>query len=181
MRRSLALVTLATATATAACSGPAAPVAAPGAAPSAAQPPPSATASPVPFDDTEPIPGLTYTPALACEMADAAYQELDGSSRRHVLDGAAAERAGDRAGVRRELAALKPLFTSVSATFADTAAKVTDPTIRSALESLAGSAGKAATFTTFAQFGSLAALTAPAEAVLKRECPKAGHPLRNIT
>jgi hypothetical protein len=177
MRLCLVLVTLAVLAATAACSRPAAPAAAPAAAPPRA----SAGASPVPFDDTDPIPGLTYSPAQACEMADAAYQELDGSSRRHIVDGVAAERVGDRATVRSELAALKPLFTSVSATFADTAGKVTDPAIKPALESLATSAAKAATFTTFAEFSSMAALTAPAEAILKRECPKAGYPLRNIT
>lgn len=120
-----------------------------------------------------------FSTAEACEMADLIYP-LDERHQKIVRDGMAAERRGDTAGVAAALKALEPLFSSTAATFADTAAKVADPAVKTALNTLADASAKATLFTSFAEFDKMAGLTAPAEAVLKVECPKAGYPLKNI-
>ncbi|MEV0806904.1 hypothetical protein [Micromonospora sp. NPDC050200] len=124
--------------------------------------------------------GLVMEPAVACEAADAAYHSLGPGARAQIVKGVTAEAKGDTTGVKEALAALKPLFTSTSATFADTASKVTDPALKEALMSLSETAAKEATFTSFVEFDSLAAMTAPAEATLKQKCADAGYPMKNI-
>lgn len=120
-----------------------------------------------------------YTPAQACEMADLTYP-LSDRAQADVQAGYAAEKAGDTAGVRKALDALKPVFSSTAATFADTASKVADPALKTAINSLAAAAAQAASFTSFAEFDKMAELTASGEAILKIECPKAGYRLKNI-
>jgi hypothetical protein len=120
-----------------------------------------------------------YTAAQACEMTDLSYP-LSESAQADVRAGYAAEQRGDKAGVRKALEALQPVFTSSAATFADTASKVADPALKTALNSLADAATKATTFTTFAEFDKMEELTASGEAILKIECPKAGYQLKNI-
>ncbi|GAA4691044.1 hypothetical protein [Phytohabitans rumicis] len=176
MRRTLAL-TLACLVFAASCSDPAR---SPAADPTTPAPAAPATTAGEPLDGTEMDLEGVFTPAVACETADLMYRNLDELSQEHIRAGVAAERSGDKAGVAQALAALEPLLTSTSATFADTAGKVADPVLKDALTSLSASAAKAATFTTFAEFNTLAALTAPAEVTLKRECPKAGYVLKNI-
>lgn len=125
-------------------------------------------------------PELNMTPLIACETVDAAYHTLGPASQAQILKGVRAERIGDKATVAEVLANLEPLWTSTSATFADAASKVSDPALKAALISLSASVAKAADFTTFAEFDQLAALTAPAEATLKRICPANGYQLKNI-
>lgn len=120
-----------------------------------------------------------YTAAQACEMTDLSYP-LSENAQADVRAGYAAEQRGDKAGVRKALEALQPVFTSSAATFADTASKVADPALKTALNSLADAAAKATTFTTFAEFDKMEELTASGEAILKIECPKAGYQLKNI-
>ncbi|GLH96759.1 hypothetical protein [Phytohabitans aurantiacus] len=120
-----------------------------------------------------------YTVAQACEMTDLGYP-LGESAQADVRAGYEAERRGDKAGVRKALDALQPVFTSTAATFADTASKVADPALKTALNSLSEAAAKATTFTTFAEFDTMEQLTASGEAILKIECPKAGYQLKNI-
>ena len=177
MRRTLALVVLSGALgATTACAEPAP---APSAAP--ASPAPSASAAPAPDpgasaatgtedlpQETESIYAGMFTPAQACESADLTYGELPDVWQKQIRLGTAAERRGDEAGVAKALAALEPMLSSTAGTLADAAAKVADPTLRDALNSLA-------------EFQRLEAMNAPAETTLKRECPKHGYRLKNIT
>ena len=182
MRHTLALVVLlGTLGAVTACSEPAsAPSAAPnpGASASASA---SATSTDETPQETESIYEGMFTPTQACETADLTYRELDEDWQEIIRTGAAAERRGDKAKVAKALAALEPLLSSTAATLADAAAKVADPILKGALNSLADSAAKSTLFTTFAEFQSLAALNAPAETTLMRECPKHGYELKNIT
>ncbi|MBO3743144.1 hypothetical protein [Actinoplanes flavus] len=169
------------------------PTASCGSSPDSAPPPPPpappsapVTSSPVP-GGSAPAPvhnpalaGL-FTSAQACEVADGAYSTLDTEPQRHIRDGVAAERRGDKAAVARSLEALRPLFYGLAATFSDAAAKVTDPALQAALDELAAAAEKETTFTTFAEFDQMQGLTAPAEAVLKLQCSRAGYTLKNLT
>lgn len=180
MRRTLALafVTLVTASA---CGGTDDTASTPTASPSAtvtAAPSGPATYAGGEFEGGD-NPEGGYTAAQACEMTDLSYP-LSESAQADVRAGYAAERRGDKAGVRKALEALQPVFTSSAATFADTASKVADPALKTALNSLADAATKATTFTTFAEFDKMEELTASGEAILKIECPKAGYQLKNI-
>lgn len=121
-----------------------------------------------------------FTSAQACEVADGAYSTLDTEPQRYIRDGVAAERRGDKAAVARSLEALRPLFFGLAAIFSDAAAKVTDPALQAALDDLAAAARKETTFTTFAEFDQMQGLTAPAEAVLKAQCSRAGYTLKNL-
>jgi hypothetical protein len=130
--------------------------------------------------ETESIyPGM-FTPVQACEAADLTYRELDENWQEQIRLGTAAEREGDKAGVAKALAELEPLFSSTAGTLADAAAKVADPVLKEALNSLSDAAAESTLFTSFAQFRSLEARNAPAETTLKRECPKHGYSLKNI-
>lgn len=136
------------------------------------------TSSPDPA--TSAAPQITFAMATACETVDGIYTTLGSDARTVITKGVRAEAIGDTATVRAVLADLKPLFTSTGNTFADTASKVTDPDMKAALNKLAESAKQEAAFTSFAQFRSLEATTAAPEAVLKRKCALAGHPLANL-
>jgi hypothetical protein len=181
MRRTLALAFV-TVISAAACSGPEEGQVAEGS--------PTATASATPvapatypggeFDGDGVSLDGAYSPAQACEMADVMYRQQDDSFQKHVREGVAAERRGDQAAVAAALKGLQPVLNSTAATFADTAAKVADPALKTALNSLADASAKATRFTSFAEFDQMPALTAPGEAVLKVECPKAGYRLKNI-
>lgn len=165
MRR-LLILTAAVVTSLSACSSPAQPESDPAA---------SATTS-----ASAEAPALTMDTTTACSAADAAYSTLGPAAQAQIARGVAAEQKGDKATVREALAALQPIFSSTAATFNDTAGKVTDPELKSALNSLGDAAASATLFTTFAEFQSLAAATAPGEAVLKKKCAEAGYTLKNI-
>jgi hypothetical protein len=176
MRRTLALAVIALLSVTA-C-GKSDDSAAPPAATTAAPSGPATFAGGEFDEDSGSVEGA-YTVAQACEMTDLSYP-LGERAQADVRAGYAAEQRGDKAGVRKALEALQPVFTSSAATFADTASKVADPALKTALTSLADAATKATTFTTFAEFDKMEELTASGEAILKIECPKAGYQLKNI-
>lgn len=188
MRRTLALVVLLGALgATTACADePASTRAAaptPGVSSVPVTPAPSAVATgtdDLPMETESIYPGM-FTPAQACKSADQTYTELEDVWQEHIRLGTSAERRGDKASVAKALAALEPMLSSTAGTLADAAAKVADPTLKEALNSLADSAAKSTLFTSFAEFQKLEAMNAPAESTLKRECPKHGYRLRNIT
>lgn len=117
----------------------------------------------------------------ACAAVDGVYTTLDAQTQQQISDGVQAEARGDQATVKKNLLALRPLFTSVSATFGDTAGKVQDPEVRAALTTMAQAAAQETEFDSFQDFQSLAALLAPAEAVLKQKCAAAGYTLKNVT
>jgi hypothetical protein len=181
MRRILTLVVLFVGLgAIASCAEPAsAPPAAPAPAvsPNPGAAPPSADQVP---QETESIYAGMFSPVQACRTADQTYAELDETWQEHIRNGTAAERRGDKEGVAKALAGLEPLLSSTAGTLADAAAKVADPVLREALNSLSDAAAESTLFTTFAEFQSLEARNAPAETTLKRECPKHGYSLKNI-
>ena len=180
MRRILTLVVLLVGLgAASSCSAPASPPASvvPALSPNPGAAPPSADQVP---QETESIYAGMFTPEQACRTADLTYAELDENWQEHIRTGTAAERRGDKEGVAKALAKLEPLFSSTAGTLADAAAKVADPVLREALNSLSDAAAESTLFTSFAQFQSLEARNAPAETTLKRECPKHGYSLKNI-
>ncbi len=145
---------------------------------SGSTPTPSASAFPFP-DDDQPIDGVVLDMATVCMTADSTYV-LEPAEQRILAAGRAAEAKGDTTGVKAALDKLKPVFTRVSATLADTAGKVADPELKAALTSLAQSAAKSAEFKSFTEFQSLAAMTAAPEAILKKKCADSGNPLFNL-
>lgn len=156
----------------AACSSPARPDAAPAH---------STTASFVAAGSADEAPAALVmdTPA-ACAAVDGIYTALGPSAQAQLAQGVAAEKRGDKATVKKTLAALHPIFTSTAAAFADTADKVTDTALKAALNSLADAAEGASQFSTFAEFQSMAARTAQGEAVIKQKCVAAGYTLKNV-
>jgi hypothetical protein len=118
--------------------------------------------------------------ATACAEIDGLYTTLDSETRDQITKGVRAEMQGDRATVKKVLLDLRPIFTSTSATFTDTAGKVQDPEMKAALQTLAEAAAKEAAFDSFDDFQSLAVSLAPAEATLKVKCAAAGYALKNV-
>jgi hypothetical protein len=155
----------------AACSSPARPDAAPTQGTAA---PVSATGS------ADEAPALVMDTPTVCAAVDGIYTGLGPSAQAQVAQGVAAEKRGDTATVKQTLDALHPVFTSTAAAFADTADKVTDPALKTALNSLADAATTASRYTTFAEFPSMAGLTSQGEAVIKQKCAAAGYTLKNV-
>lgn len=116
----------------------------------------------------------------ACEAVDGLYTSLDAGTRAQITKGVRAEAQGDKATVKKALLALRPIFASTSATFADTASKVQDQDMKKALTDLSEASAKEAAFDSFADFESLAVTLAPAEATLKEKCAAAGYALKNV-
>jgi hypothetical protein len=145
--------------------------------PAQAQPSPTVAMD---FPADEPPPDLSISPADACAVVDGLYQTLDAESRQLVVKGVKAEAAGDTETVREALKGLRPLFTSVSRTFLDTANKVRDEEMKAVLTLLSETVAQEATFTSFGQFESLARLFSVTEATLKSQCAAAGYTLVNV-
>lgn len=135
------------------------------------------SASPSASPDTV---GLVMDTPTACAAVDSLYTTLDSDAQEQITKGMRAEMQGDKAGVKKALLALRPLFASTSATFTDTASKVQDPDLKAALTALAQAAAKEAAFDSFDDFKTLASTIAPAEATLKEKCAAAGYALKNV-
>ncbi len=142
----------------------------------------SLTACTTPSEPKSPPPSTAAVMEMpiACAVVDGAYTALGPDARATLARGRAAEAKGDTAGVKAALDALKPIHLSTAAALADAASKVRDPEMKAALQSLADSAAKAAAFDNFTEFQSLAAMTAAAEATVKKKCLEAGVVLKNL-